>query len=255
MNILIVKDNFTQKSLLEEQIRSLGHNVTTCVPGTALELYQQTSYALIILDVESANLDEVKLCRQIRALPERDRGLILVIARQNDLQQIKVALEAGADDYLVKPIKMEQLKMRLAAIERQAFRLMQLKVKIKYLTGVLHVIRNTSHLIGREKDYHRLLQSICETLAEIQGVLSAQIDLIDESGFLVKIAESGLTQKFTPCLSKAHTIGPTALMWTHVMAPWQNIFLFPVRVLLSRWDRRPVKRSRPGWTTTESVMA
>jgi PAS domain S-box-containing protein len=197
MNILIVKDNFTQKSLLEEQIRSLGHEVTTCVPGTALERYQQTIYSLIILDVESANLDEVKLCRQIRALPERDRDLILVIARQNDLQQIKAELEVGVDDYLIKPIKVEQLKMRLAAIERQLFRLTQLKMKIKYLTGVLHVIRNTSHLIGKEKDYHRLLQSICDMLAETQGILSVQIKLLDASGFLVKIAESGINQKFT----------------------------------------------------------
>jgi len=120
MKTLFVEDNSSERSLFEEQIRSFGYDVTVCPNAeAALEIYQQTFYPLIIVDLGLPGIDGLEFCRRIRALPQRDRSMILVITGRDELKYLQAALDAGADDYLTKPVSIEILQVRLTVITQQ----------------------------------------------------------------------------------------------------------------------------------------
>jgi len=128
MKALIVENESVARLLLEKQIRSFGFEVTVCMDGKAsLEAYQQTFYPLIVLDLGLPDMYGLDLCRQIRAMPEGSRSVILVITERYDPEYLQAVIEAGADDYLTKPVSMELLKMRLTIIERQLQNLVEHK--------------------------------------------------------------------------------------------------------------------------------
>ncbi len=120
MKTLVVEDDAVARLLFERQTRSLGYEVTACEDAeTALEAYQHTFYPLIVLDLELPAMDGFEFCRRIRSLPGGDRSMILVITAYDQREALKAALDAGADDYLVKPVSAEQVRMRLMILERQ----------------------------------------------------------------------------------------------------------------------------------------
>lgn len=131
MKILIVEDNSSERLLFEEEIRSFGYDVTVC-PNveTALKIYQQVFYPLIVVDLGLPGIDGLEFCRRIRALPHGDRSMILVLTGHDQLKYLQAALEAGADDCLIKPVSREVLQARLMIIERQVQNSVRRKQKI-----------------------------------------------------------------------------------------------------------------------------
>ena len=120
MKVLIVEDNPETRMLFANQIRSFGCEVTSCENAeTALVAYRQTFYQLIILDLGLPGMNGFEFCRRIRALPGRDRSMILVITAYDTTKDLQAALEAGADDYLIKPVNFDLLKMRITISEQQ----------------------------------------------------------------------------------------------------------------------------------------
>ncbi len=120
MKALIVENESVARLLLEKQIRSFGFEVTTCTGGiSALEAFKQTFYPLIVLDLGLPDIYGLDLCRQIRAMPGGDRGIILVLTERHDPEYLQSVIKVGADDYLTKPVSVELLRMRLTIIERQ----------------------------------------------------------------------------------------------------------------------------------------
>jgi len=121
MKILLVEDNSSERSLFEEQIRSFGYDVTACPNAeTALAACQQTFYPLIIVDLGLPGIGGLEFCRRIRALPQRDRSMILIITGRDELKYLQAALEAGAaDDYLTKPFSMDTLQVRVTILTQQ----------------------------------------------------------------------------------------------------------------------------------------
>lgn len=120
MKILLVEDNTLSRLVLEEQLHSLNCEVSACPNAeAALEAYKQTFYPLILLDLGLPGMDGFEFSRHIRALPQGDRSMILVITAWDQPEDIQAALDAGADDYLIKPVNIEQLQVRLTILERQ----------------------------------------------------------------------------------------------------------------------------------------
>jgi PAS domain S-box-containing protein len=120
MKALIVENEPVARLLLEKQTRSFGFDVTTCRNGEcALVAYKHTFYPLIVLDLGLPEMYGLDLCRQIRGMSGGDRSVILVITERHDPEYLQAIIQAGADDYLTKPVSTELLKMRLTVIERQ----------------------------------------------------------------------------------------------------------------------------------------
>lgn len=120
MKVLIVEDEPLLQQLFEKQVQIQGHEVTAFQDAEgALEAYTSTFYHLVILDLGLPEMDGFELCRRIRSLEWGKHSMVLVITARDSLQDVQAALEAGADDYLNKPINRTMLQVRLAVIEEQ----------------------------------------------------------------------------------------------------------------------------------------
>jgi signal transduction histidine kinase len=121
MKVLLVEDDPLSFMLLEEQIRLYGgYDVTACDnPAKALAAYQHIFSPLIVTDLNLPGMDGLDFCRYIRALPQGGQSMILVVTARDTPEDLQAVLDAGADDYLVKPVSQEMLNIWLTIIERQ----------------------------------------------------------------------------------------------------------------------------------------
>ncbi|MBD3307277.1 PAS domain S-box protein [candidate division KSB3 bacterium] len=123
MNILLVEHDRLTVEPLQPHIRSLGYSVTACGDvETALAIYQHTFYALIVLALGLPETDGAAFCRRIRALPQGDQSRILVISGPEHLEDLQAAVDAGADDYLLRPVSPDLLHLRFIILARQVQR-------------------------------------------------------------------------------------------------------------------------------------
>jgi len=118
--ILIVDDEKDILEFLGYNLRAEGYEVFESNNGEdAISLAQEISPALIILDVMMPGIDGIETCERIRSIPSLKSSLITFLtARSEDFSQI-AGLEAGADDYISKPIKPKVFLSRVKAILRR----------------------------------------------------------------------------------------------------------------------------------------
>jgi len=117
--LLVVEDDLQIGTLLESGLRANGHTVEWARTGAAaIELVDQQSFELVLLDLGLPDIDGVQVCREIR-LREPDCVLVMLTARRDEMDVI-VGLEAGADDYLTKPFGLTELLARVRAHLRRA---------------------------------------------------------------------------------------------------------------------------------------
>ncbi len=120
MKILVVDDDPKIRAVFEEQLLSLDRDAEACPDAeSALDACRQTSYDIVILDLELPDMDGIQLCRELRTLPHTRQSLIVFITGHDEQESLEAALEAGADDYMNKPVSLQQLKVRLTVLERR----------------------------------------------------------------------------------------------------------------------------------------
>lgn len=118
MKILLIEDDDRIANSLAEALRDRRYVVETATDGrSGLELAEAFEYDLILLDVMLPELDGVSLCRQLR-----DRGrttpVLMLTARDSSGDKV-LGLDAGADDYVVKPFDVAELLARVRALLRR----------------------------------------------------------------------------------------------------------------------------------------
>ena len=118
MKILLVEDDTLTVSLLTEALNSHNYNVNAAADGeTALHFVQAYDYDLIVLDVLIPKLDGISLCRKLRS-SGCQMPILLLTALDSSNDRVQ-GLEAGADDYVVKPFNLEELIARVRALLRR----------------------------------------------------------------------------------------------------------------------------------------
>lgn len=118
MKILVVEDEYTIAQALNLLLASHHYAVDLATDGeAALEMADAFEYDLILLDVGLPRLDGVSVCQQLRA--KGFQQPILLLTGQTDVQQKAIALNAGADDYVVKPFDVAELIARIQALLRR----------------------------------------------------------------------------------------------------------------------------------------
>lgn len=117
--LLVAEDDKGVREALERALRYEGYDVTVASDGAqALELASQKPPDLYLLDVLMPHVDGLSVCRTLRH--RGDRTPILVLTARHGVADRVAGLDAGADDYLVKPFALDELLARVRALLRRA---------------------------------------------------------------------------------------------------------------------------------------
>src|SRR2546428_1976786 len=105
MNILLVEDQDDSRKTLARLIEMRGHKVTQVATAEEAErALAAENFPFLILDWVLPGKSGVDLCRELRARHDGDEMFILLVTGKGDRADLELALEAGANDYLTKPI-------------------------------------------------------------------------------------------------------------------------------------------------------
>ena len=119
MRILIVEDDERIAKPLAEDLKHQYHVVDIVGDGIeGLEYAQSGEYDLILLDLMLPRLDGITLCKRLRA--SNCNAFILMLTARDTTGDKIIGLDAGADDYLIKPFELEELAARIRALSRRS---------------------------------------------------------------------------------------------------------------------------------------
>ena len=179
IRILIADDDPVARQLLVTHLGQWGYDVVSASDGTEAErlLREDESIQLAILDWMMPGVDGVDLCRRLRS-EERSRPLYLVICTaRGETSDVVQALEAGADDYVTKPLTKEELRARLhvghrtvqleSDLHRRIGELRDALAHVKQLQGLLPICMHCKRIRSGEDAWLRI-ERYLETHAEVE---------------------------------------------------------------------------------------
>ena len=118
--IILVEDEINIASFIERGLREFGHEVSVVYDGDAgWELLQNESFDLLILDIIMPGMNGLELCRMYRQRFGYHSPVVMLTALGTTDDIVK-GLDAGADDYLVKPFSFQELEARIKALLRRS---------------------------------------------------------------------------------------------------------------------------------------
>jgi two-component system response regulator MprA len=118
VNVLVVDDDARVRDSIDRALRVNGFDVTLAGDGRqALDAISRTPFDAMVLDVLMPELDGLAVCRSLRG--SGNSVPILMLTARDGVPDRVTGLEAGADDYLVKPFALEELLARLRALLRR----------------------------------------------------------------------------------------------------------------------------------------
>ena len=169
--ILLVDDEPDILEIVRYNLKKEGYEVSTASDGVqAIKQAIQSKPHLIVMDVMMPNMDGIEACEKIREIPELSKTIITFLtARGEDYSQI-AGLEAGADDYITKPVKPKILLSKIKSLLR---RLEVVSVQeIKFFNGVFidankyKVIKNDVEIKFARKEFE-LLQLLFSEIGKV----------------------------------------------------------------------------------------
>jgi two-component system KDP operon response regulator KdpE len=120
LNALLVDDEPSFRRALRTSLAASGFAVEEAPSGEdAIAILAQRPFDLMLLDMNMPGVGGVETCREVRSfLPRIGIGIVMITVRDSEGDMVK-GLEAGADDYLTKPVRFRELVARLRAVSRR----------------------------------------------------------------------------------------------------------------------------------------
>jgi len=147
--ILIVDDDVDLAQLVQTKLESENHQVSVINTGDgAFEQAKQFKPDICILDIMLPGTTGYQICRKIRKDPELYRSAVLILTALGEEPEILHGLEQGADDYLVKPFKLERLMDKIASLSALLTQIDN-RNRVTNLPGTDAIKREINHQLAR----------------------------------------------------------------------------------------------------------
>ncbi len=145
MRVLIAEDDAVSRLMLRRSIEQLGHEVLVATDGTdAWDLYRRHEVDVIVSDWLMPGMDGLDLCRRVRASQRETYTYFMLLTSLEGKQHFMQGMQAGADDYLTKPLDREELRVRLQVAARVTSLHHQLAEKTRELERANHALAESA---------------------------------------------------------------------------------------------------------------
>ena len=156
--VLIVEDNALSRQILEGTLAKAGYSVTSANHGReALQMLDRQYYPIVITDLVMPEMDGLELCRAIRSRELPGYVFVMIITSMDSHDDIVVGLEAGADEYVTKPVNRSELIARLNTGKRilgleRSLKQAYEEIRVLAITDPLTRVFNRGHFSTRLPD-------------------------------------------------------------------------------------------------------
>lgn len=149
MRILIAEDDATSRTILQAVLKKGGYEVVAQSDGLeALEAFKQSDAPdLAILDLIMPKLDGLAVVREVRRIPTSRPPYIIILSTKAETTDVVAGLEAGADDYLVKPFDAAELRARIEVGRRMLDMRATLADKVQELALALEQVKTLRGIV------------------------------------------------------------------------------------------------------------
>jgi DNA-binding response OmpR family regulator len=161
--LLIIEDELPMRTALQDVLQAEGYRVLTAADGeSGLKRALEEKPDLILLDIMMPKLDGYAVCAELRRLS--NPVPVLMLTAKGQVEDRVTGLDAGADDYLVKPFSTEELLARVRALLRRVNRETRAPAKLELGDVEIDLVRQTArrgrkalHLTAKEFSMLRLM--------------------------------------------------------------------------------------------------
>ena len=187
--ILVVDDVKANRDLLEGQLEGLGYDVSQAKDGLeALASIDQTEPDLVLLDIDMPGVDGLSVCRRIKADPLRRLVPVVLITALSDRNTHLLGIEAGADDFLTKPVDREGLLLRARVLLRERL----LNKRLDATKSVLLAFARTVEARDRYTIHHAERVGLySREIGVAAGMAAAELDVLYTGGVLHDLGKIG----------------------------------------------------------------
>ena len=151
MKILIAEDDFVSRLLVKKAVTKIGHEAIITENGAeAWQAFQEHKPDMVISDWMMPEMDGIELCKKIRRFKRLTYTYVILLTAKDKTRDLVEVFEAGADDYMIKPFRPDELRSRIksgnriATLQNQHYALQaKLLVKNRKLDETLQNLKAT----------------------------------------------------------------------------------------------------------------
>jgi putative two-component system response regulator len=210
--VLVVDDGEANRLLMEAYLHDVDCSVESAASGRdALEIVESDPPDLVLLDVQMPELDGYEVCRQLKALPRGSLLPVVMITALDRSSDRVSALEAGADDFMSKPVERAEVVARVSS----ALRLKSLYDTLESAEQVIFALAAAVEAKDTYTERHVLrVAESARLLGERLGLGEAALDALYRGGLVHDIGKIGVPDAI---LLKAGPLDPSevAIMRNH----------------------------------------
>jgi len=157
--VLVVDDSKAQRHILTMFLKRWGYSVVECASADeALEHCATEVVDIVISDWMMPGLSGLEFCKEFRGLERENYGYFILLTSKSEKTEIADGLEAGADDFLTKPVSSGELRARLRAGERMLAMQAEVLAKNRVIVSTLAELQKTYDSLDRDLIEARKLQ-------------------------------------------------------------------------------------------------
>ena len=159
LRVLVVDDSKAQRRILSLSLARWGYDVVEAESGEdALSLCIREPFDLILSDWMMPGMTGIEFCKAFRAIPREGYGYFILLTSKSEKAEVADGLHGGADDFLTKPVNLDELHARLRAGERIIGMQQELVEKNRLVKTTLNELQKIYDILDRDLIEARKLQ-------------------------------------------------------------------------------------------------